>query len=91
MQDWGHRLPHDAKIHFEPIIGELYHLYAWEWWEFLSIIVPNECNFNSIWKFHLNADQIWKSSLDINLRTNLYRKTTRTRIKKWMKSILLNN
>jgi hypothetical protein len=55
------RLVHAAKFSFEPIIGQHYHLYKRENGDnFLSIIAPNECNFNSLGSFYLNADQIWE-------------------------------
>ncbi len=54
-------LVHSAKFAFEPIIGDLYHLYKKENGEiFLSIIAPDQCNFNSLGSFRLNADQIWE-------------------------------
>ena len=68
MQEFeDNRLIHDAKFSFEPIIGQHYHLYVRENGEnFLSIIAPNECSFNSLGSFYLNVDQIWKkSSLDV--------------------------
>ena len=57
----NNKLIHDAKLSFEPIIGQHYHLYERENDDnFLSIIAPNECNFNSLGSFYLNADQIWE-------------------------------
>ncbi len=54
------KLIFDAKFSFEPVIGETYHLYLRENGEhFLSMIAPNECNFNSIGSFYLNVDQVW--------------------------------
>jgi len=51
----------DAKFTFEPIVGQLYHLYKRENGEsFLSIIAPEQCNFNYLGSFYLNADQIWE-------------------------------
>jgi len=51
----------NAKFTFEPLIGDIYHLYKRENGEtFLSIIAPNECNFNAMGSFYLNADQIWE-------------------------------
>ncbi|MDN3643758.1 DUF2452 domain-containing protein [Lutimonas halocynthiae] len=51
----------NAKFTFEPLIGDIYHLYKRENGEtFLSIIAPNECNFNTMGSFYLNADQIWE-------------------------------
>ncbi|NQX84694.1 MAG: DUF2452 domain-containing protein [Flavobacteriaceae bacterium] len=62
MQEFeDNRLIHDAKFNFEPIIGQHYHLYVRDNGEnFLSIIAPNECNFNALGSFYLNADQIWE-------------------------------
>jgi hypothetical protein len=49
-----------ARFTFEPIIGDVYHLYKRANGEtFLSIIAPHECNFNALGSFYLNADQIW--------------------------------
>jgi len=51
----------NAKFSFEPIIGETYHLYKRDTDElFLSIIAPNQCSFNFLGSFYLNADQIWQ-------------------------------
>lgn len=62
MQEFEYnRLIHDAKFTFEPILGQHYHLYVKKNGEnFLSIIAPNECRFNSLGSFYLNADQIWE-------------------------------
>ena len=62
MQEFEYNnLIYNAKFTFEPIIGEDYHLYQRENGEtFLSIIAPNQCNFNSLGSFHLNADHIWE-------------------------------
>lgn len=50
-----------ARFTFEPIIGDVYHLYKRANGEtFLSIIAPHECNFNALGSFYLNADQIWE-------------------------------
>ncbi|MBP8793593.1 MAG: DUF2452 domain-containing protein [Lutibacter sp.] len=55
------KLIFEAIFTFEPIIGKEYHLYKRKNGEsFLSIIAPEECNFNFIGSFYLNADQIWE-------------------------------
>lgn len=55
------KLIFDAKFTFEPVIGEVYHLYSRENGEsFLSIIAPEECHFNALGSFYLNADQTWE-------------------------------
>ena len=62
MQEFEYnKLIFSAKFTFEPITGEIYHLYKKENNEsFLSIIAPNECNFHHLGSFYLNADQIWE-------------------------------
>jgi|TARA_B110000093_G_scaffold51353_1_gene55170 hypothetical protein len=55
------KLIFNAKFSFEPIIGEVYHLYQRENNEsFLSLISPEQCNFKSIGSFYLNAGQVWE-------------------------------
>lgn len=55
------KLIFSAKFSFEPVIGEVYHLYKKENGEtFLSIIAPNQCSFNPLGSFYLNADQVWE-------------------------------
>jgi len=62
MQEFEYnKLIFNAKFTFEPIIGEVYHLYKREDGQsFLSIIAPEQCNFNPLGSFYLNADQIWE-------------------------------
>ena len=55
------KLIFDAKFTFEPVIGEVYHLYKRANGEsFLSIIAPEQCDFNPLGSFYLNADQTWE-------------------------------
>ncbi|MGY5353107.1 DUF2452 domain-containing protein [Wenyingzhuangia sp. IMCC45533] len=55
----------NAKFSFEPVVGEVYHLYKRENDEtFLSMIAPNQCKFNHLGSFYLNADQIWEKIND---------------------------
>ena len=62
MQEFEYnKLIFNSKFSFEPIIGEVYHLYQRENTEsFLSLISPEQCNFKSIGSFYLNAGQIWE-------------------------------
>ncbi|WP_158850351.1 DUF2452 domain-containing protein [Algibacter sp. L1A34] len=62
MQEFEYnKLIFDAKFTFEPIIGEVYHLYKRENGDsFLSIIAPEQCKFNPLGSFYLNADQTWE-------------------------------
>lgn len=53
-------LIYNAKFNFQPLIGETYHLYNDKNANpFLSIIAPNECNFEFIGSFYLNSEQLW--------------------------------
>ncbi|WP_010521814.1 DUF2452 domain-containing protein [Aquimarina agarivorans] len=63
MQQYEYnKLIYEAKFSFEPTIGKIYHLYKKEDEStFLSLLAPNECNFNYIKSFRLNADQIWET------------------------------
>ncbi|MGB5202939.1 DUF2452 domain-containing protein [Eudoraea sp.] len=62
MQEFEYNnLIYSAKFTFEPLIGKVYHLYKRDNNEtFLSIIAPDQCNFNSLGSFYLNTDQIWE-------------------------------
>lgn len=52
---------YNAKFNFEPIVGKTYHLYKdKDEHPFLSIIPPQECNFNFLDSFRLNAEMIWE-------------------------------
>lgn len=54
-------LVYNARFTFEPIVGQRYHLYKDENAQsFLSIIAPNECNFDYVGSFRLNADKLWE-------------------------------
>lgn len=55
------KLIFDAKFTFEPVIGKVYHLYKRENSDtFLSLIAPEECHFETLGSFYLNADQTWQ-------------------------------
>ena len=51
---------YSSKFSFEPVIGEIYHLYRGnDGLNFLSLISPNECNREHIGTFKLNSDKKW--------------------------------
>ncbi|MGB3143169.1 MAG: DUF2452 domain-containing protein, partial [Maribacter sp.] len=53
-------LVYGAKFNFEPIVGKTYHLYrAKDESTFLSLIQPNECNFEHLGSFRLTPDKTW--------------------------------
>ena len=54
-------LIYQSKFSFEPIVGEIYHLYKDRNENtFLSLINPRKCNFNHIGSFRLHADKLWE-------------------------------
>lgn len=57
--EWN-ELVYSAKFSFEPVIGEVYHLYRKkEGINFLSLIAPNEWNKEHMGTFKLNSDKKW--------------------------------
>ena len=53
-------LVYNAKFSFEPVIGEIYHLYTGgDGIDFLSLIGPTEWNKKHIATFKLNSDKKW--------------------------------
>ncbi|QSS97053.1 DUF2452 domain-containing protein [Psychroflexus sp. ALD_RP9] len=53
-------LIYSAKFNFEPIVGQIYHLYRDKNEDlFLSLISPSECSFNYQGSFKLNEDKLW--------------------------------
>lgn len=62
MQEFEYnKLIYSAEFSFEPVLGQVYHLYKRDNDEtFLSIIAPDQCSFHAIGSFFLNTDQIWE-------------------------------
>ena len=57
--EWN-ELVYNAKFAFEPVIGEIYHLYVSEEGNnFLSLISPHEWNKEHLGTFKLNSDKKW--------------------------------
>ena len=55
--EWN-ELVYSAKFSFEPVIGEIYHLYVNDdGSHFLSLIAPNEWNKEFVGSFKLNLDR----------------------------------
>ena len=61
MQEFEfNELVYSAKFSFEPVIGEIYHLYTGEdGVNFLSLIAPQEWNKQHLGTFKLNSDKKW--------------------------------
>lgn len=57
--EWN-ELVYNAKFSFEPVIGEIYHLYINDdGTHSLSLIAPNEWNKEHIGTFKLNSERKW--------------------------------
>jgi hypothetical protein len=57
--EWN-ELVYSAKFSFEPVIGEIYHLYRGDdGINFLSLISPQEWSKEHIGTFKLNSDKKW--------------------------------
>tara|TARA_R110002020_G_scaffold150847_6_gene327731 strand:+ start:1782 stop:2180 length:399 start_codon:yes stop_codon:yes gene_type:complete len=59
--NWN-KLVYEAEINFEPVIGNIYHLYNLRNKRVLSIVDPNEAFFGNahIASFKLNIDKQWE-------------------------------
>ena len=57
--EWN-EIIYNSKFSFEPVIGEIYHLYRGEdGINFLSLISPAEWNKEHLGTFQLNSDKKW--------------------------------
>jgi hypothetical protein len=57
--EWN-ELVYNSKFSFEPVIGEIYHMYrSDDGLNFLSLIGPNEWNKEHLGTFKLNSDKKW--------------------------------
>ena len=55
------QLVYNAKFNFQPQLGQTYHLYKDEQLQpFLSIIAPQECSFDYVGSYRINADKLWE-------------------------------
>ena len=67
--EWN-ELVYNSKFSFEPVIGEIYHLYIGkDGNNFLSLISPQEWNKEHIGTFKLNSEKKW---VVLNLKDNVY-------------------
>ena len=51
---------YQAHFKFEPIVGEVYHLYEGKEQDFLSLVEPSEWNKKHLGSFRLNSDYKWE-------------------------------
>ena len=67
--EWN-ELVYNSKFSFEPVIGEIYHLYAGlDGIHFLSLIGPDEWNKEHIGTFKLNSEKKW---INLNQKNSVY-------------------
>ena len=67
--EWN-ELVYNAKFSFEPVIGEVYHLYVGDdGINFLSLISPQEWNKEHLGTFRLNSDKKW---IVLNQKPNFF-------------------
>lgn len=57
--NWN-KLVYESEIHFEPIVGEVYHLYRIRGKTLLSMIGPDEWMYPHLATFRLNVDRQWE-------------------------------
>lgn len=58
--EWN-KLVYEAKFSFEPVVGEIYHLYRNnDGTNFLSLISPTEWQKEHLGTFQLNSDKKWQ-------------------------------
>ncbi len=56
-------LVYNAKFAFEPVIGQTYHLYVGRDGNiFLSMVKPNEWNYESVGSFSLDSNNKWNKT-----------------------------
>ena len=56
--NWN-KLVYEAEINFEPIVGEIYHLYEIRGKNILSMIEPDKWSFKNLGSFKLGVDKHW--------------------------------
>ena len=57
--NWN-KLIYEADIHFEPIVGQVYHLYEVRGRKLLSMIAPGQWSHRHLATVRLNVDRQWK-------------------------------
>lgn len=57
--NWN-KLVYEADIHFEPVVGETYHLYHANGRHLLSMIGPEEWSMKHLATVRLNVDRQWR-------------------------------
>jgi len=66
---YWNKLVYESEIRFEPIIGQIYHLYEKDDNRFLSLIAPNEWHMPYIGSFKLKYNRKWER-IQLNFMKN---------------------
>lgn len=56
--EWN-KIIYESDLRFEPVVGEIYHLYQNDVNKFISLIGPDEWNKEYLGTFKLNSDLKW--------------------------------
>lgn len=59
--EWN-KVIYESDLRFEPVVGEIYHLYVKNNKKFISLIGPKEWNQEYLGTFKLNSDLKWEKS-----------------------------
>jgi hypothetical protein len=57
--EWN-KVIYESDLRFEPVVGEVYHLYVRDNKKFISLIGPKEWNQEYLGSFKLNSDLKWE-------------------------------
>ena len=57
--EWN-KIIYESELKFEPVVGEIYHLYTKNSKNFISVIGPTEWKQDYLGSFKLNADLKWE-------------------------------
>ena len=57
--NWN-KLVYEARINFEPVTGQTYHLYRMKDHDLLSMIAPEQWFYPHLGSFRLNVDRQWE-------------------------------
>jgi hypothetical protein len=57
--EWN-KIIYESDLRFEPVVGEIYHLYQNNGKKFISLIGPGEWNKEYLGTFKLNSDLKWE-------------------------------
>ena len=57
--EWN-KIIYESDLRFEPVVGEIYHLYLNDCKKFISLIGPSEWKMEYLGTFKLNSDLKWE-------------------------------